>query len=158
PATSTAHCSTSSWRRRFTSRRLPRPSPPQQETDATPCDDRGERQQRAKDLSPGPQALQVLSSSRQKKRARTTTVKQRVRHSMRAHAALHPPLRDYDRHRRQNPRNRPMTLPRIVTERRAGSTTIGAIVWFSGLSTTREPSRRNRFTVASVSPPASDST
>src|SRR5207244_3890125 len=51
-----------------------------------------------------------------------------------------------------------MTFPRMRIERRAGSTTIGAMVGCSGLSTMREPSRKNRFTVASPSPPDSDST
>ena len=37
----------------------------------------------------------------------------------------------------QNPRSSPTTLPRIFTARRVGSMTIGAIVGFSGLSTTR---------------------
>src|SRR5262249_32213747 len=87
PGTSTARCSTCSWRRRFTRRR---PSAPQQKTDAAPRDDGPERDERSQDLSNPAQTLHVLSSPSQKKRARSTTVKQCVRHSVRAHNG-HPP-------------------------------------------------------------------
>src|SRR5215813_6392896 len=86
PGTSTARCSTCSWRRRFTSRR--QPSAPQQKTDAAPCDDGPERDERSQDLSNPAQTLHVLSSPSQKKRARSTTVKQCVRDSVRAHTNL----------------------------------------------------------------------
>src|SRR5262245_56401507 len=93
PGTSTARCSTCSWRRRFTSRR--RPSAPQQKTDAAPCDDGPERDERSQDLSNPAQTLHVLSSPSQKKRARSTTVKQCVRHGVRAHSNLLLQPRDF---------------------------------------------------------------
>src|SRR5215510_16250566 len=86
PGTWTARCSMCSWRRKFTSR-FP-PSAPQQQTDAAPSDDGPERDERSQDLSNPAQTLHVLSSPSQKKRARSTTVKQCVRHGVRAHTNL----------------------------------------------------------------------
>jgi len=106
----------------------------EKQSDGAPSDDRGQRQDDPDDLAKQTRPLHVLSGARQKKGARAATVYQRVGERAGAHTTfLSNP---------QKPRSSPMTLPRIRTCRSRGSTTMGFIVRFSGLSTMWAPSRR----------------
>src|SRR5262249_257054 len=152
PAPWTRRCSICFSKRASTSAPRERAeSAAQQQQRGAPRRERQQRDACANELDEQIATPHVLSSPRQKKGARAPARNQAAlerRH--RERVGIHHRLP-------QKPRSSPTTLPSIFTGVRRGSTTIGAIVGWSGLSTTRSPSRAKRLTVASPSPD-SDST